>query len=175
MGFLTETEKFKFPRFLGVHFLSDNERSKLAILFDALFPPKHINGTPGAVDAKAHEFVSYLLGLEADAFHMIPEWRSAYREGLIHLDAASVTRFGKELQDLSAEEANTILTDLENNDLKDLPGEFNQRIYFRMLLDHCIKGCFCDPRWGGNSNGIMWRWLGWVQPAEDIRFEAGDQ
>jgi gluconate 2-dehydrogenase gamma chain len=39
---------------------------------------------------------------------------------------------------------------------------------FTTLRRHCIQGCFADPRWGGNKNKVMWRGIGYLQPAEDL-------
>lgn len=172
MGYLTETEQFRFPKFSGDHYLSELDRAKLSVLFDALFPPDHAKGRPGATDANAHDFVSYLLALDDDTYYKLPSWRSAYDEGLPALDAASTNLFGKEIQDLNLEDSTALLSQLEDNQLSGWADEFNQRAFFRLLLEHCIKGCFSDPRWGGNKDRIMWRWLGWIQPAEDIPFEA---
>ena len=39
------------------------------------------------------------------------------------------------------------------------------------MRNHCIEGCFADPRWRGNRDAVMWRWLGSHGPAEE--FERG--
>jgi hypothetical protein len=38
----------------------------------------------------------------------------------------------------------------------------DQRQLFALLRDHCIQGCFADPRWGGNRDAAMWRWFGYL-------------
>ena len=38
--------------------------------------------------------------------------------------------------------------------------------FFDLLRAHCIEGCFCDPRWGGNRDGIMWRWFDYLYRSE---------
>ncbi len=170
MSYIDSTPEFSFPIFDGKEFLSKEETLQVAVLFEPLFPANHKNGIPGASDAKAQQFLSQLLALNENEYYKIPIWRTAYREGLILLDQAAHTKFSKELTSLSAEEAHQFVEALESRKLIDLPDDFDQRGFFNMLLEHCLKGCFADPRWGGNTNGIMWKWLGWIQPAEDIQF-----
>lgn len=170
MGFLSATKPFNFPIFTGEEYLSEEESEQLGVLFDRLFPADRANGVPGARDAKAVRFVSRLLALDEEEYHKIVEWREAYRHGLPELDKAARASFFTPLAELSAEDADTFLSRLEGGNLTGLEDDFDQRGFFRMLLEHCLKGCFADPRWGGNNAGIMWRWLGWIQPAEDVQF-----
>ena len=171
MTYLSSTKPFNFPIFTETEYLTKTERRLVAVLFNRLFPGNRAKGAPGAADANAVRFLSRLLALEKEEYHKIVEWRKAYRDGLVLLDAAAQSSFGTPLADLSNDQADTFLESLESGNAQGLPDAFDQRGFFRMLLEHCIKGCFADPRWGGNEKGVMWRWLGWIQPAEDIRFE----
>ena len=170
MASTNTTAQFKFPIFNGKTFFSESEYKQIQVLFEPLFPADHQNGIPGASDAKAALFLSQLLAIDESEYQKIPEWREAYREGLSLLDEVTQSRFNKALKDLTLDEAHELVALLEQGEITGLPDTFNQRGFFRMILEHCIKGCFADPRWGGNVNGIMWRWLGWIQPAEDIQF-----
>ena len=172
MGFINSTRPFGFPDLNGAEFLTEEEYSQVSVLFDQLMPSNHEDGVPGASDAKAARFLSQLLALDGDAYYQILDWRSIYRDGLKQLDRASLHNFKESLSGLSPPHAKELLGELEKGKLKGLPAEFNQTRFFRMLLEHCVKGCFSDPRWGGNENGIMWRWLGWIQPAEDLDFSG---
>jgi len=170
MGYLSATRPFNFPRFADAEYFTDVERRQVEALFDRLYPSDHANGVPGATDARASRFLSRLLALDEEEYHKITVWREAYRNGLILLDASAQVSFGKKLTDLLVDQIDDFLGKLELGSAEGLPDDFDQRSFFRLLQEHCIKGCFADPRWGGNEDGIMWRWLGWVQPAEDIKF-----
>lgn len=170
MAYINATPPFTFPIFDGKTYFSDDEYKQLEVLFAPLFPADHSQGIPGAIDAKAVRFLSQLLALDEVEYYQIPEWRMAYRKGLELLDVAARAALGKKLINLSFDDAKQFLEKLEQGRLEDLPEDFKQYQFFRMLLEHCLQGCFSDPRWGGNADSIMWRWLGWVQPAEDIQF-----
>jgi len=173
MGFLSATKPFNFPIFTDAEFLTEEESEKLEVLFSRLFPADHSKGIPGASDAKAHRYVSRLLALDPEEYHKIIDWRKAFREGLRDLEKAALDQYSLSLTKLSDTDIDTLLRDLEIAQLEGTREKFDQSAFFRLLREHCIKGCFADPRWGGNENKIMWRWLGWIQPAEDINF--GDE
>ena len=65
------------------------------------------------------------------------------------------------MKELVAENRLTTLT-LKNDRL-----EINQPMLFKTLWRHCLQGCLADPRWGGNKDKLMWRAIGYLQPAED--------
>ena len=44
----------------------------------------------------------------------------------------------------------------------------DQKRLFTTMRNHCIEGCFADPRWRGNREAVMWRWLGSHGPAEEF-------
>jgi len=156
--------------FDGNLFFTEKELKQVIVLFEPLFPANHEKGIPGATDAKAAKFLSQLLALGEEEYFKIPIWRTVYREGLPLIDKASQKEFSNDLISLSFEEAHKLVERLEKGQLVGLPDSFNQNNFFDLLLEHCLKGCFSDPRWGGNSNGIMWKWLGWIEPAQDIKF-----
>ena len=153
---------------LRERYLTDVEYQQVRILFDAIIPAHPDKGMPGAVEAGAVDFLTKLLALGADHYHKIPQWRAAYSSGLPELDSAARQRFDTSLRLLSMAQSTELLLDLEGANLKGLPKTFDQKAFFRMLRLHCIQGCFSDPRWGGNRDGMMWQWLGWIVPAEDL-------
>lgn len=169
MGFINSTSQFRFPVFDGKEFLTAEELKQISVLFEPIFPADNEQGVPGANDARAPLFLSCLLAISEEEYYKIPMWREAYREGLSLLNHAAQNIYDRNIQELDFSEAHEFLENMERNRLQGLPDDFNQRSFFKMLMEHCLKGCFSDPRWGGNNQGIMWRWLGWIQPAEDIK------
>jgi len=148
-------------------FFSASERASVDALFATLFPQDLARGIPGAADAHAAEFVDRLLALP-EAYEEIAAWQSLYRDGLVALDTHSKTRFGSSLADLPAESMQQLLADLETGALVGLSPAIDQANTFRTLWRHCIQGCFADPRWGGNRDRVMWRWLGYLQDREEV-------
>jgi hypothetical protein len=73
-------------------------------LSDVLVPS--IGGMPGALDAKAPEFLDFLVGAS-------PEDRQrVYKTGLDKLNASAKSRFGKSFAEVDASQAETILAPL---------------------------------------------------------------
>jgi gluconate 2-dehydrogenase gamma chain len=172
MGYINTIAPYNFPILDGKQFLNEIELSQVRRLFDVLFPPDHKNGVPGASDANAEFFLSYLLALEDTEYYKITSWRKTYRQGLTSLENCAIQKFEKGILELSNEQVIGLLTDLENNQLLEFHLDIKQSDFFKLLLNHCIQGCFSDPRWGGNKNEIMWRWLGWINPITDIKFNS---
>lgn len=95
-------------------------------------------GRPDAPGATDAAAVSYVDNLLASGYSDVPRWREAYR---------------RILKAAHEGEPADVLAALAPADLA-------------LLRDHCIEGCFADPRWGGNRDGVMWRWFGYVTPAQ---------
>ena len=94
-----------------------------------------------------------------------------YREGLKQLEVYSLSEYNKPLLGLVKSEILSILKKLEKDEITNWALTFKQSTLIKLFIDHCIQGCFSDPRWGGNKNEIMWTWLGWVNPPQDINFK----
>jgi hypothetical protein len=127
--------------------LLPEDKATVRALFEAILPGRP--DAPGATDADA---VSYLDSL--------PETVAAPYASLIPLlrKAGADTEPARVLRDLAA------------GTLPDWPEEaMPQRRFFTVLRDHCIEGCFADPRWGGNKDSVMWRWFGYPQPPAPFR------
>jgi hypothetical protein len=153
-------------------FFSGPQRRQVEALFDAILPGDA--GAPAAHDVGAAEFLDRLLAREPSAYYDIQAWRTLYVNGLAALDAASAALYGRPLLDLDAGETEGLLTNLSRGSLIGFPPEVDQQRLFATFRNHCIEGCFADPRWGGNRDGLMWRWFGYLQPAEEFRGTRGD-
>jgi gluconate 2-dehydrogenase gamma chain len=147
--------------------LGETGRRQVEALFEAILP-----GTltaPGARDAGAGDFVDGLLALDERDLHEVPAWRRLYTAALPALDRVARDRWQTPLADLDTGQATELLRDLEAGRLTGLPGDVDQRQLFTTLRGHCIEGCLADPRWGGNRNRLVWRWLGYGAPPEDFQ------
>ena len=137
-------------------FLTADQRARLGVLFDALLPggPR----SPGATDAGAVDYLDSLLTRDPGSYYEIQGWRDLYTRALDALDVTGSSRA----------EATELLERLQRGELEGLPAELDQRRLFTTLRNHCIEGCFADPRWRGNRDGVMWRWLGTHAAPEEV-------
>ncbi|HET6211143.1 MAG TPA: gluconate 2-dehydrogenase subunit 3 family protein [Jatrophihabitans sp.] len=142
------------------------------MLFDALLPGTET--MPGALDAGAVDFLDAQLSQDDGTYFELRSWKLAYSQLLPELDRTAATRFGHGLDQLSRAEATELLGELEQAALNHWPAGLDQRRAFAMLRSHCIEGCFADPRWGGNRDFLMWRWLGYGEPATDYLRPAAE-
>lgn len=154
--------------FTDDRFLTADEEAQLEALFAGIFPRDPARRIPGAVDAGAAEFVSRLLAMDPGVYDEIPAWRPLYRSGLVALEAHAQATHGHGLAELTAEETTALLGALETGQLAGLPPEVPQALLFKTLLRHCLQGAFADPRWGGNRDRVMWRWLGCHGAPEEV-------
>ncbi|MGH3933379.1 MAG: gluconate 2-dehydrogenase subunit 3 family protein [Pseudonocardiaceae bacterium] len=151
-------------------FLSAVEQRQLDAVFAQIVPRDPARRIPGATDAGAARFVSLLLAMDAAVYDEIPAWRLLYRAALAALDAHSRQIHGTSLEQLADPEMIMLLKRLEQGQLTplELPAGTTQPTVFKTFWRHCLQGCFADPRWGGNQDRIMWRWLGYLQQPEEV-------
>ncbi len=147
---------------LLTRFLTSAELRQVEALFDAILPPDPETGCPGAREVGAADFLQRQLALDEARLPDAPRWRALYRAGLAALDAAARARDGAPLASLGPAAAGSLLAELAAGKLAAMPAGFDQRQFFALLRDHCIQGCFADPRWGGNRDAAMWRWFGYL-------------
>ena len=83
-----------------------------------------------------------------------------YREGLAALDQACRSRhLGKSFADLSEDEQNGLLSELERGQLK-LEGT-NGAGFFGQVVKDVQMGFFADPVYGGNRDMVAWKMIGY--------------
>ena len=87
-----------------LHFFTAQQFAALRKLSDLLNPP--MNGVPGALEAKAPEFLDFLLSQSAG------DRQQLYRMGLDGLNAQSRKRFTKPFADVDASHAEVLLAPL---------------------------------------------------------------
>ncbi|HEY0154484.1 MAG TPA: gluconate 2-dehydrogenase subunit 3 family protein [Longimicrobium sp.] len=147
-------------------FLSERELAQVNALFSQIIPGDAARGIPGAADANAARYLDRTLGLEAGAYYELDAWREAYVTGLAALSAAAERLHQAALELLPPAQLQALLASLEKGELQGTPPGWDQKKFFGLLRQHCIQGCFGDPRWGGNDGKVIWRWIGYLQEPE---------
>ena len=150
-------------------FFSQRELKQVEALFSEIVPSNPERKIPGAREADAAEFDNRLLAMDDSTYYEIPQWRNLYREALSGLSKICMDSFGRSIEDLLSAERLEILKKLSAGQLQGFSESLDQKRFFEVLRRHCIQGCFADPRWGGNKDMIMWRWYGYLQPAEGVQ------
>lgn len=120
-------------------------------IFERLFP-----GEPGVPGAAEIGVVNYVDRALAGAYQ---DKKEAYRLGLAALDRASLGQYGRVFVECSADQQDSLLSDLEAERI----GEFSAPspcAFFEMLRAHLQEGLFADPAYGGNKDKLGWKALG---------------
>ncbi len=145
--------------------LAEQETAALWAIVDRMVPSDG-NG-PGAIEIGALEYIERALDGELDK-HV-----TTYRSGLRATDAYALSRFGKRLAELSAEQQDEVLLALEAGSVPGFSADFNSGNFFSLVRDHVLEGVFGDPFYGGNAGFAGWDLIGYpgikisgVTPAE---------
>ncbi len=148
-------------------FFDEQRERQLDALFEAILPGDA--ASPGASEVRAGRYLSLLLAIEEPSYYELQDWQVLYSQALPALDEASGALYaGRAVAELTLDETTELLRRLSQGTLEPMPAELDQKRLFATLRGHCIEGCFCDPRWGGNADGQMWRWFGYTADAEDL-------
>lgn len=152
--------------FTAEKFFSIEQRKQVEALFNAIIPGDAT--APSAADVNAAEYIDRLLKMEGSVYYEIDKWRNQYAAGLSALDAASAAlNNGATVTQLPKDRVTDLLDRLSKSQLSSFPEGLDQKGFFETLRNHCIEGCFADPRWGGNRDNRMWRWFGYLQQPEE--------
>ncbi len=125
--------------------------------------PTDANG-PGAAEARAARYIDRALG------GFLASTLPVYRAGLAGLETYCRAARGMAFTQLSAQEQDAVLTDVERNAAKGFSGA---SFFFNVVLSHTIQGTFSDPFYGGNANFVGWDLLGY--PGIRLTATANDQ
>ncbi|ETR76732.1 gluconate 2-dehydrogenase [Afipia sp. P52-10] len=94
--------------------------------------------------------------------------REQYRLGLAALASYCTATFaGRGFADLSPEERDKLLTQMERGEVK-FPG-FDAKALFSAILGNTMEGFFSDPIYGGNRNMVGWKLVGFPGVRYDFR------
>lgn len=161
--------EFRLPE---AGFFNEVQRAQIAALFRAIQPSDRARGIPGADDCGAVDFLNLLLAFPDSSpvkiHEDLPKWRTSYPVWLNALNAESTAKFATSLADLPPDQATQLLDSLEKLQIPSVGDDVEQKRAFETIWRHCLQGCWSDPRWGGNRDRIMWRWLGYLTEAEKV-------
>jgi gluconate 2-dehydrogenase gamma chain len=152
--------------------LTQEETARLDAIFARILPSDPARHIPGAVKVGASAYVSQLLAMPFETYFEIEGWFLFYPLGLSALERFCVAQHQQKLTEIDDAKMNALIAGLEQGRLTSLTLkndqlEINQPLLFKTLWRHCLQGCLADPRWGGNKDKLMWRAIGYLQPAED--------
>lgn len=171
----------------GFKVLDETERKTLAAAYDRLLPSDEYG--PSATEAGCLEFIDsqldgdygsgkalYLAGpirpeselelMGSAQFLASPVAR--YRSGLKAMQAWSLKTHGKAFADLSADQIDHFLTELESGHLI-LDKAIDSRGFFELMLQNAREGYLSDPIYGGNRNMAGWKMIGFPGARYDYR------
>jgi gluconate 2-dehydrogenase gamma chain len=83
-----------------------------------------------------------------------------YRRGLEYVDAYAQSLFQKDFVDLSADQQDQILTDMDEDKATGFDGP-GAKAFFTQLRNDTIEGTFGDPMYGGNRDLVGWKLIGY--------------
>ncbi len=138
------------------HFFTVLQFAALRKLSDLLNPP--INGAPGALDAKAPEFLDFLLSQSA------ADRQQLYRNGLDGLNTQAKKRFNKLFADVDAGQAETLLAPLRDPWTYDAPADAVAAM-LRAAKDDVRRATLNSREWNlasvagrtrGGGGGLYW-------------------
>lgn len=92
--------------------------------------------------------------------------RDIYRLGFVALNAAMHSRFGKGFADLSAQERDQVLGEMEHGKLTLEP--VPAKVLFSQILKNTKEGYFADPVHGGNAGMMAWKMIGFPGARADF-------
>ncbi len=108
---------------------------------------------PGAAEARAAHYVDRALG------GALASSRQAYTAGLAALDRYARSSRGRPFAELSADDQDGVLTDVERGAADGFTG--TSTAFFAMVRAHTLQGTFCDPFYGGNASFVGWDLVGY--------------
>jgi gluconate 2-dehydrogenase gamma chain len=186
-------------------FFNAHQRATIEAAMTRIIPT---DDQPGAREAGTIDFLDrYLSGLDfiyakpdgsgfeklegkrADAWRQRVEMiRAKYVDGIKELDRKSQSKFGAEFVQLTPEQQDRILTDMEHPALETGVGmeeakavepalqQTNAEIdlaFFPLLALHTRQGFYADPIYGGNKNRVGWKLIGFEGPESLAETHAG--
>lgn len=123
-------------------FCSPEQRGALTRLGEILVPP--FQGRPGATEAEAPEFLDFLLSQSP------AERQALYRNGLDQLNREARRTFGKPFSEISAEQAQGLLTPLTERWTYASPKDPFAR-FLRQAKDDILQATMNSRQWAQSS------------------------
>jgi gluconate 2-dehydrogenase gamma chain len=145
----------------GNDLLNANQATILKSVMEILFPNDG-NG-PGIEELHAFEYVMWVLH-DTGANE---KYRHTLVEGITWADEQSLALYQKKYVDLDQPEREKAVAEFEQNTYG------NE--WLSILLTYILEALLLDPIYGGNPDGIGWKWLhhtpGYPQASEELRYE----
>ncbi|MFD1674180.1 GMC family oxidoreductase [Alicyclobacillus fodiniaquatilis] len=127
----------------------DEVRQVLAAVADRMIPG---DAWPSATDGGVLEYVKRRVDEDADT------WTNVIVPGLRALDAEAIARYGQSFSQLSVDEQDRLLHDIERDAVQAWP--VSAKRFFTTLLSLVIEGYYGSPDSGGNLEGKSWDMIG---------------
>jgi gluconate 2-dehydrogenase gamma chain len=137
-----------------------------------------IEETPVTVEAaSSRDIYDYVLVAQEQiaryGYQSVLTPQEVYRRGLGFVDEYSQSQFQKNFIDLSTEQQDQVLTDMQGNKPTNFAGP-SALAFFTQLRNDTIEGMFSDPMYGGNQGMVGWKLIGYpgaqgIYTAEDIK------
>ena len=160
------------------------------------FLDRYLSGTSHVYAKPDGSGFEHLEGKRAEAWRQrIDIVRAKYTEGVMELDRRSKDRFGALFTNLSGEQQDTILTEIErpaqwtehNLELAQVTGGYGappepamqqtsaeiEIEFFPLLALHTRQGFYSDPIYGGNKDHVGWQLIGFSGPDSLAETHAG--
>lgn len=93
-------------------------------------------------------------------FQSVLSPQEVYRRGIEFVDAYAQSQYQQDFVDLSAEQQDQVLTDMDEDTATGFEGP-SARAFFTQLRNDTIEGMFSDPMYGGNRNLVGWTLIGY--------------
>jgi gluconate 2-dehydrogenase gamma chain len=130
---------------------SAGQKRTLEAFLDRLCPRDELG--PGAVEIGAQDYIEAQL-----SDYLAPE-KQTFLDGLAAVDAYARQSQGSPLADLSPEQRDEVLTDIDSGKAPQ-----NTRTFFNRARRLMLEGMFGDPHYGGNKNFAGWDLIGYPGP-----------
>lgn len=120
---------------------------------------------PVTVEAASSRDIYDFVSLPADqiaryGYQSVLTPQEIYRRGLGFVDAYAATLFQKDFVDLTTDQQDQILTDMDEGNATGFAGP-SGKAFFTQLRNDTIEGMFGDPMYGGNIDLVGWKLIGY--------------
>ena len=111
---------------------------------------------PGAIEAGVPEYMDYWLARQP--FSIAPDWKPILKVGAVHLDRVARAEYRRAFADCKPDEQDAVLTKFQKGEVQ--AKRFNSNAFFQRLVTLTLEGFLSEPKYGGNRDGVGWRFIG---------------
>jgi len=124
-----------------------------------------VNEEPVSVEAASTRDIYDYVNVSGDlisryGYQSVLSPQEIYRRGLEFIDAYAQSQFQKNFVELSVDQQDQILTDMEGDKATGFDGP-SGKAFFTQLRNDTIEGMFSDPMYGGNRDMAGWKLIGY--------------